>query len=92
MATPAEILAANKPRQRAPRNKVQRVAKVECRCRVLRERLKLSLRDVAEATGLSVSGLFAVEHGGDVQMTTALRLCEFYGRKLSQLWLAKGGE
>lgn len=89
--SPAVKLAKSKQRQRPPRNtaKVQRKSPVVCHCRKRRQDLNLSLRDVAEATGLSIAGLHAIEHGGDAQMTTAFKLCDFYGVGLGELWEAK---
>jgi predicted transcriptional regulator len=86
--SPAERLAANKQRKRPKRNSGigPRTIKLRCTARAMRESLNLSLRDVATSVGISVSGLHAVEYGCDVQITTALRLCEFYGCGLESLW------
>lgn len=89
--TPAEKLSKNKKRTRPPRNekRPKRSSPVICHCREKRNELNLSLRDVHAAVGISVSGLHAIEHGGNVEMTTALKLCEFYGCQLTELWSAK---
>jgi len=91
--TPAETLSKTKQRSRPPRNKAkERSSPVVCHCREKRNGLNLSLRDVSEATGISVAGLHAIEHGGNVEMTTAFKLCEFYGCSLMELWSPKPGE
>lgn len=89
--TPAEKLAAAKPRKRPRRNVSEKWENVPLKCtlRIIREKLNLSLRDVADAVGLSVSGMHAIEHGRDVQMTTALRLAEFYGVDVNEIWKLK---
>ena len=88
MATPAERLAAKKPWRRAPRNaaKYPRRFAWRCGCREVRESLRISLRDVAKAIGLSVTALWQVEHGGDPMLTTAVKLARFYGKTIEELW------
>jgi DNA-binding XRE family transcriptional regulator len=87
--TPAEQLAAAKPRKRQPRNVVAVRKRVwGCRVRGYRERLNLSLRDVARAVGLSVTALHQIEHGTDPQLTTARRLAVFFGCTEQELWPA----
>lgn len=88
--TPAEKLSSQKQRKRPKRNtgKGPRKAVLSCAVRARREALNLSLRDVAAGVGLSVSGLHAIEYGCDVQMTTALRLCKFFGCQQGDLWRA----
>jgi len=88
--TPAEKLASKKPRQRAPRNLMpyKRVVWI-CNVREIRDHLNLSLTDVAIAVGLSVTCLSQVERGGDLVLTTARRLAEFFGRTTDELWPAK---
>jgi DNA-binding XRE family transcriptional regulator len=86
--TPAEELASRKQRKRPKRNNGKEPRKVvlSCAVRDRREALNLSLRDVAAGVGLSISGLHAIEYGCDVQMTTALRLCKFFGCQQCDLW------
>lgn len=87
--TPAEKLAARKPRRRAPRNvKVVRKKVWACRARVYRERLNLSLRDVAKAVGVSVTAPHQIENGTDPQLTTARKLAVFFGATERDLWPA----
>lgn len=46
----------------------------------------LSMRDVAEAVGLSISSYFQIEHGGDPMLTTATRIAVFFGKSVDDLW------
>lgn len=87
--TPAETLAADKQRQRRPRNtaKLPRNAAWKvCNVREHRERLNLSLRDVATALGLSVSSYWQIEKGGDPMLRNAVKIAEFYGVGIGELW------
>ena len=89
--TPAEQLAASKPRQRPKRNgpaTPSRKAVWAATLRARRESLDLSMRDVAQAVGLSVACYFAVEHGTDPMLTTARRVADFYGATVEELWPA----
>lgn len=90
MPTAAEILSAKKPWRRAPRNKTHpRNAVWKCRLTEIRESLRLSLRDVASAVGLSVTALWQVEKGTDPMLTTAVKLAEFFGKAVEELWPAR---
>jgi DNA-binding XRE family transcriptional regulator len=93
MKTPAQKLAAEKKQKaRENRHRESRIlGKVHCRVRVTREKLGLSLYDVSEATGISPSGLSAIERGRDVQITTAHKLCRFFGVSVDQLWPLPAG-
>ena len=84
--SPAAKLARTKRRKRPQRPPSRAVPKIDCRLRAMRHDLNISLADVAGAVGMSVSGLHAIEAGGDVRMTTALRLAIFYGCSLSHIW------
>lgn len=85
--TPAEQLAKSKQRKRSPRNTVAPRRPIwVCRLREMREALNLSLRDVADAVGMSNPGLWAVEHGGETSLTTATKLAEFFGCTIQDLW------
>jgi DNA-binding XRE family transcriptional regulator len=86
VATPAEKLSKVRPWRRAPRNKARRYGRWDCRIRQTREPLRLSLRTVAEAVGLSVTALHQIEHGGDPQLTTARKLAAFFGKSVEELW------
>jgi DNA-binding XRE family transcriptional regulator len=84
----AERLAANKPprRRRADGARMAQPIIWTCRLREVREGLRLSMRDVGNAIGLSVTGLHQIEHGTDPQLTTARRLADFFGKSIEWLW------
>lgn len=88
--TPAERLAKAKPyRTRKGEGNdpsPPRYAVWKCTLRERRESLRLSLRDVAAAVGLSVTGYWQIEKGGDVMLTTARRIAAFFGMPIEQLW------
>lgn len=88
--TPAERLAAGKRpadrRRHAPRRKVW-----ECLVGDVRVALRLTLKDVAAATGLSVACLWEVEQGSDPQLTTARRLAAFFGKTVEEVWPEPAG-
>jgi DNA-binding XRE family transcriptional regulator len=78
--SPAERLAAKRPRRRAPRNgKTVRKLVWLCNLRDRRERLRLTLDAVAEAVKLSKTALWHLEQGTDPLLTTARKLAAFYG-------------
>ena len=85
--TPAEKLSKAKRRCK-PRASNPQPKKVVLRCRLResREALRLSIADVAKACGMSVSGLWQIEMGGDPQMTTARKLAKFFGKTTDELW------
>ena len=57
-----------------------------CDLRARREKLFLTMRDVAKAVGLSVTGYYAIEHGSDPQLTSAVKLAEFFAVPVETLW------
>lgn len=90
MKSPTQLLAETVRRDHPPRNQKQlRKAVWDCKIRVERERLKLTLDDVAEAVGITKSGLSKVERGSDPMLTTATKLATFYGMTIDQLWRLK---
>ena len=84
--TPAETLAAERPRRRARRNSSARSPAWVCLVRAERERLNLPMRAVAEVLGMSLANLSAVENGSDPQLSTAKKLAAFYGKPVDDLW------
>ena len=84
--TPAEKLAAGRPRGRARRNRSARVPVWVCLVRAERERLNLPMRAVAGALGVSLANLSAVENGSNVELSTAKKLAAFYGKSVDDLW------
>lgn len=89
--TPAEKLSKTKQRPKPPRNEKSpaRIYSLICHCREKRKSLKLTIEDVATATRITAKNLWDIEHGANLMMTTALKLCEFYGCLLHELWSAK---
>lgn len=52
-----------------------------------RERLHLSLRDVASGVGLSVAAYWRIERGyADPCLTTVRRICKYFGTDVYRLW------
>lgn len=82
--TPAEKLAQSKPPRPEPKH-ARRVW--HCRLNELRTELGLSQRDVALAVGMSRGGYCQAENwGDDVKLTTALKLSEFFGVPIAEIW------
>ena len=57
-----------------------------CECRRLREELNLSIHAVAKAVELSVSSYWHIEQGGDLCLTTARRIANFFGLWTDEIW------
>ncbi len=84
---PAEKLSQSKPRPtRKPTNHPKAWA---CAVRTERERLRLSLDEVAKHVGMSKCGLWQVESGSDPMLTTAWKLAAFFGKRIEELWNRK---
>lgn len=92
--TPAEKLAASRPRKREPRNLKPYKRKVSwnCRCRDVRMDLRLSFDEVVKALKLSRTAYWQIEKGGDPMLTTALRIAAFYGKPVTELWIKPKGK
>lgn len=84
--SPAELLAAKKKKPRIRRAKPASRAVWDTCLREHRTRLGLTIEDVAEAVGLSKTGLWQVEHGSDPMLTTAAKLATFYGVAIEVIW------
>lgn len=57
------------------------------RLRTLRTQRGLTLKQISERTGLSVSTLHEIEkHEREVTLTTALKLACFYGLPVAEIW------
>lgn len=82
--TPAEKLSQSKPSKTLKPTNHPRVWR--CAVRSERERLRLSLDEVAEAVGMSKCGLWQVERGSDPMLTTAWKLAAFFGMPIDDLW------
>jgi len=86
----AQQLAEKVRRERPARNKKPlRKAVWDCHIRDVRERLDLTLDDVAESVGITKAGLSVIERGSDPLLTTARKLAAFYGMTTDALWVAK---
>lgn len=81
--TPAEKIAASKP----PRNgRVIRPRVWDCKLKDARKALRLTLKDVSEATGINPGTVHLIEHGTDLHLTTARTLAAFFGKTVEALW------
>lgn len=85
--TPAEKLAKNNPHRRVSGSKSKQYRRVfKCAISEKRRGLRLSIQKVAKEVGMSVSGMYAIEQGTDPMLSTALKLSQFYGCDISELW------
>jgi DNA-binding XRE family transcriptional regulator len=84
MESPAEQLARSKVQRRKAQPK--RDAVWVCTLSDCRQRLRLTIAEVAAAVGLSNSGYWLIERGGDTTLTTARRLAEFFDTPIEALW------
>ena len=55
--------------------------------RLLREHLNLSIKKVADATGLSFRTVLRAEQGAPLNPESRQRLCQFYGKTTQELGL-----
>jgi len=90
--TPAELLASRRPPKKLGKRKpFVRSAPWSCSLRIARTELGLSLREVAQACDMTVAGLHQVEAGGNVLLVTAMKLAEFFGKPVTELWKIRKG-
>lgn len=74
-------------RKRPPRNALPIKNKVlKCNVRKVREAANVSLLTMADAIGMSPAGVSAIEHGNDVQMSSAMKIARFLRVSVSELW------
>lgn len=85
--TPAEKLAAMKAAAKTKRRHYR--TPFVCHARRRREKLNLAIADVAKAIEITESKLGMIEHGSNVTLENAFKLCEFYGCDLTELWERK---
>lgn len=52
----------------------------------MRATLGLTIRDVAEGTGLSNAFICQAERGSEISLTNARKLSTFYGKPIEELW------
>lgn len=57
-----------------------------CRLQALRVDQGISLDDLCKATSMSKSNLHRIEHGGDVQLTTAYAIASAFGCEVQYIW------
>lgn len=88
-ATPAEELAAKKAAKPAKVTPARQDGVLICKCRELRQSLKLTIADVVMATRISAAGYHAIEQGCETTITTARKLSVFFGMPIDELWPAK---
>lgn len=84
--SPAQKLAKSKPTRKLRSLAVKRQAPWVCLITAMRHDLRISLDDVAKATGISKTALWQIEHGTDPMLTTAHKLAVFFGKTFDQLW------
>jgi DNA-binding XRE family transcriptional regulator len=57
------------------------------RLRILRSQRGLTLKQISDRTGISVSTLHEIEkHERDVSLTTALKLGHLFGMPVAEIW------
>ena len=81
--SPAARLAASKNGGIAARPEIPVLI---CRLRAIRATLRLSMNDVAQAAQIKHQSLSIIESGGNVKLTTALRLSAFFGMPITAIW------
>ncbi len=59
---------------------------LRCRLQALRIEQGISLDDLANALKMSKSNLHRLEHGGDVQLTTAYEIASAFGLEVQDIW------
>jgi len=87
--SPAEKMAERKAKMRAARPSQSRLVRKRvfaCAARGRRRKLGLSIREVADAIGMTVSGLFEVEKGGNCELMTAVKLAQFFKCEITELF------
>jgi DNA-binding XRE family transcriptional regulator len=85
--TPAEEYASK--RQRAARHrKPKRNTVWLCLLREYRDRIGLTLDDVADALKMSKTAIHQIENGQDTMLTTARAVAKFFGVAVESMWPA----
>lgn len=83
--TPAEKLAVEKKEFPHKPRAIRRAW--NCNLYDLRTALNLTQCDVADAVGLSQAGYNKIENtGNDVCLSTAVKLSEFFGKQITEIW------
>lgn len=85
MPSPAELLAKKLKSKASKRRPIKKVW--NCRLREMRLALGLRQSAVSAAVGLSPTGYHQAENDGrDVMLTTAVKLSEFFGKPIQEIW------
>ena len=87
MPTPAEKLSKATKRREA-----RRYGPLECRLGELIEDHGLSIRKVGKQLKISNAFLCQVKHGGRIGVDHAIRIAQFFGLKVEDIWTIKKGE
>lgn len=79
--SPAEKLAGAKPsaEKRGPHY-------LTVNCRKFRQELRLTLEDVGQAAGISMTTVCRIEAGDDPLLSTAKKLAKFFGKTVDEIW------
>lgn len=84
--SPAETLASSKTVSRRIPQGIERKKVWHCLLREKRTALRLTLRDVAEAVGISVTALQAIDTGGELCLTNAKKIAAFFCVTIDEMW------
>jgi DNA-binding XRE family transcriptional regulator len=57
-----------------------------CRAKELRDSHGLTLQDVGGEVGVSPQTVIAIEAGRDCMLTTAIKIAEFFGETVEDIW------
>ena len=93
--TPAQLLARQKRENPDLKRKSYGKAKwrptwdVTLELEHLRHSLDLTLREVADAIGMTESAYWRIESGGDLLISSAIRIAKFFGRTVEEIWSKK---
>ncbi len=88
MTSPAEAIAAKKPPRR---ERKKPVLSWVCLLRQRRKDLGLTLREVAEGSGIHLQTIHTLEGGTDPMLSTARQLAAFFGEPVEAIWTEKIG-
>jgi transcriptional regulator with XRE-family HTH domain len=57
-----------------------------CTIRTRRKAAKLKLRQLAEAVGIFIGTVWAIEHGAETNLSKAKKFAEYFGCTIDDLW------
>ena len=89
--TPAEKLAERLKLKKPSKFRSRMLKNVTWNCRVRDRRLahNLTLREVAEACGISHTSVYFAENGKGVTLIIAYKLAKLFGCTIEELWTPK---